>query len=388
MIIVFFFAAALVLYIVIGYPLLLAALARRASTPVRKHFRPVAVTILLPVRNGELWLRAKLESLLAQEYPRELVRIVVISDGSTDRTEAIAGEFSKRGVELLPIPPSGKAAALNAGIERASGQLLMLTDVRQPLHPDSLKNMVSCFGDPSVGAVSGHIVFSGSGEDEAPHLGTYWRYEKWIRRNLTRLDSLLVVTGCIFAIRREIAEPLPEDSLTDDAFLPLSVVIRGYRVVHEPGAVAYEVPTALKTDFPRKIRTLAGLYQLLRYHPRMLGRSNRLWFHFWSYKLGRLALPFALLLLAAASFGLPDGIRVYAAGGQVLFYGLALVHPLIPRSWRVSRLSAMVRMFVVLMAASLCAASVLFIPARSLWKEWQVQPAPRSKAASAGEETR
>lgn len=382
MTVIFLFAAALVLYVIIGYPLLLAALARRAASPVRKQFRPSAVTILIPVRNGERWLRAKLESLLAQEYPRELVRIVVISDGSTDQTDAIAGEFSRYGVELLRIPPSGKAAALNAGIERASGQLLILTDVRQPLRPDSLKNMVSCFGDPSVGAVSGHIVFRGSGDDEAPHLGTYWRYEKWIRQNLTRLDSLLVVTGCIFAIRRKIAVPLPEDSLADDAFLPLSVVVRGYRVVHEPGAVAYEVPTALETDFSRKVRTLAGLYQLLRDHPRLLGPANRLWFHFWSYKLGRLALPFALLSLAAASFGLPHGSRPYAVGAQALFYGLALVHPLIPRGWPVSRLSSMARTFVVLMAASFCAVSVLFVPAGRLWKEWRVEPAGKSKAAS------
>ena len=384
MTIVFLFAAALVLYVIIGYPLVLAALASRGGAPVRKQFLPAAVTILVPVRNGERWLRAKLESLLAQDYPTTLVRILVISDGSTDRTEAIATEFSKHGVELLCIPPSGKPAALNAGMQRASGQLLLLTDVRQPLTPDSLKNMVSCFADPSVGAVSGHIVFKGEGDDEAPHLGAYWRYEKWIRHNLTRLDSLLVVTGCIFAIRRDIAEPVPEDSLADDALMPLSVVVRGYRVVHEPGAVAYEVPTVLATDFSRKMRTLAGLYQLVRYHPRLLGPSNRLWFHFWSYKLGRLALPFALLFLAAASFGLPGGFTPYAVGAQALFYGMALVHPLIPHSWRVSRVSMMVRTFVVLMAASLCAVSVLFVPARTLWKESQLKPEAKSKAASGG----
>jgi cellulose synthase/poly-beta-1,6-N-acetylglucosamine synthase-like glycosyltransferase len=243
--------------------------------------------------------------------------------------------------------------------------------------------MVSCFGDPSVGGVSGHIVFKGEGDDEAPHLGTYWRYEKWIRRNLTRLDSLLVVTGCLFAIRGELAEPLPEDSLADDALMPLSIVVRGYRVVHEPGAVAYEVPTALQTDFPRKMRTLAGLYQLIRDYPRLLGPSNRLWFHFWSYKLGRLVLPFALLAMAVASFWLPEPGRACAVGGQALFYALAMAHPWIPQGWVLARCSVMARTFVVLMVASLCAISVLFVPARMLWKESRVEREPaKSKAAS------
>lgn len=275
----------------------------------------------------------------------------------------LPGSSAARGVELLRV-----AAALNAAMKRATGELLLLTDVRQPLAPATLRNLVSCFGDPSVGAVSGHIVFSVPRDQIPPHEGLYWRYEKWIRRNLTRLDSLLVATGCIFAMRRRLFVPLPAGSLVDDAFLPLTVVVQGYRVVYEPEAVAYECPAPLKTEFWRKVRTLAGLYQLVRSHPRLLGPANRLWIHFASYKLGRLLLPWALLTVAVTTPALSSPGRV--ARGQLSGYGLAAAHPWIPGP--PLRISSVARTFVVLMAASLCDTSVLFVPPASLWKKRSV----------------
>jgi biofilm PGA synthesis N-glycosyltransferase PgaC len=122
----FCLAAAFVLYTLGGYPLLLAALARMRPRPfTRAPIRPT-VSILLPVYNGEPWLRSKLESILALDYPRELLQILVISDGSTDRTGEIASQFESSGVQLIHIPHSGKAAALNAGLERATGEILFL----------------------------------------------------------------------------------------------------------------------------------------------------------------------------------------------------------------------------------------------------------------------
>ena len=151
--VLFLSSAAFVLYTLFGYPLLLGLAARR-ERPVRRRFEEKSVSILLPVRNGESWMRAKLESILSLDYPSGLVEILVISDGSTDRTEAVAREFEpRRGVRVFSIPPSGKAVALNKLMEHARGEILFFTDVRQRLERQALKNLVACFGDSEVGAV-------------------------------------------------------------------------------------------------------------------------------------------------------------------------------------------------------------------------------------------
>jgi cellulose synthase/poly-beta-1,6-N-acetylglucosamine synthase-like glycosyltransferase len=142
---VFFLAGAgFALYIVAGYPLVLAVLARWRPKPIRKQFSEKSVTVLLAAYNGEPWIRAKLESILQLDYPRERMEILVVSDGSTDETDAIASQFQTQGVELLRVPHAGKAAALNAGMAQARGEILFFTDVRQRLEPDALRQLVSC----------------------------------------------------------------------------------------------------------------------------------------------------------------------------------------------------------------------------------------------------
>jgi cellulose synthase/poly-beta-1,6-N-acetylglucosamine synthase-like glycosyltransferase len=366
----FLLSGAAAAYIVFGYPLLLALLARRKTRPVRKKFEPRRVTALLAVHNGEAWIRAKLESLLALDYPRELLEILVLSDGSTDRTAAIAAGFRDRGVEVALLPRGGKAQALNEGIARARGDILFFTDVRQPVHPLALQSLVGSLGDPEVGAVCGHVLFIGG--PEGVHTGMYWRYEKWIRKNQASLDSLMAGTGCIYAMRRELAAPIPSGTLLDDSYLPLVAFFRGYRFVIDFDAIAYEYPTSLETEFRRKVRTLAGIYQLIGIFPALLGPGNRMWLHFVSYKLGRLLLPFALLGVAITSFGLPAIAAVPVIAAQALFYLLAVLDPWVPPLGILKRASSVARTFTVLMAASLCAVSIFFRPPASLWKETQV----------------
>jgi cellulose synthase/poly-beta-1,6-N-acetylglucosamine synthase-like glycosyltransferase len=372
----FLLGAGFAAYILVGYPLLLAALARFRAKPVRKHFEPLAVTVLLAVYNGEKWMRAKLESLLKLDYPRGRLQILVISDGSTDGTDAIATGFAAAGVELLRVPHGGKAQALNAGMARATGDAVFFTDVRQPLHPAALRHLVACLGDPAVGGASGQIVIA-TGDGREADVGLYWRYEKWLRQKLTEAGSLLVATGCIYILRRSLARPLPPGTLIDDAYLPLSAVLEGYRFVFERQAIACDYPTALDTEFRRKVRTLAGLYQLVGAYPRLLNVFTPVGFHFFSYKLGRVLLPYALLLMAASAFGLPAPWAALALAAQAFFYGLAAVDHWIPAGWPAKRLSSVCRTFVVLMAAAFCAASILFVPAGRLWKETQVKAAGR-----------
>lgn len=371
--ILFLAGAGFAFYIVAGYPLLLAVLARWKPAPVHKHFGNQTVTVLLAVYNGEKWIRAKLESILGLNYPRPRMQILVISDGSTDQTETIVSGFQAAGVELLRVPHGGKAAALNAGMARATGEILFFTDVRQRLEPDALRHLAACLGDPAVGGASGQIVFVKSEEGREAGVGLYWRFEKWLRDQLTAVDSLPVATGCVYALRRELARPLPAETLIDDAYLPLAAIFAGYRFVFERQAIAYDYPTQLDMEFQRKVRTLAGLYQLVGNYPRLLNVFTRTGFHFFSYKLGRLLLPYALLLIAAGSFGLPRAWAEAAIGSQVLLYGLAALDHWIPAGSALKGLFSVCRTFVVLAAAAFCAGSILFVPAGRLWKETRVR---------------
>ena len=380
-VILFLASAGFALYIVAGYPFLLAVLARWRPKPVRKHFTDTTVTVLLAVYNGEQWIRAKLESILQLDYPRPRMQILAISDGSTDQTDKIVTEFLTEGVELLRVPHGGKAAALNAGMARATGDILFFTDVRQALKPDALRHLVACLGDPAVGGASGHIVFVESDGGGEADVGLYWRVEKWLRDKLTAVDSLLVATGCVYALRRELARPLPPAALIDDAYLPLAAIFAGYRFVFERQAIAYDYPTRLDMEFQRKVRTLAGLVQVVGSYPRLLNVFTSVGFHFFSYKLGRLVLPYALLLMAVSGFWLPRPWAEAAIGGQVLLYGLAAVDHWVPASFALKRLSAACRTFVVLIAAAFCAGSILFVPAGRLWKETRVKAATESGAA-------
>jgi poly-beta-1,6-N-acetyl-D-glucosamine synthase len=362
--VLFLASAAFVLYTLFGYPLLLGLAARR-ERPVRRGFEEKSVSILLPVRNGESWIRAKLESVLSLNYPSGLLEVLVISDGSTDRTEPFAREFESRGVRVFSIPPSGKATALNKLMEEARGEILFFTDVRQKLERESLRNLVACFGDPEVGAVSGELVILDASGREDTHVGLYWKYEKVIRKRLSRIDSLPGATGCIYAMRRSLAAPLPAGCLLDDVHLPMLAFLAGYRLVLEETAKAFDVATTLDTEFKRKVRTQAGVYQILFAFPQLLGPANRMWFHFVSHKVARLLLPVAILVATVSSFALPGNWARTVVAGEALFYLLAICDPWLPRSLR--RLSSPVRMFVILMLATLCASSILILPASRFW---------------------
>ena len=374
---IFLCSAAFCLYTIAGYPLLLALLARWRPRPVKKGARQARVSLILPVSNGERWIGAKLESILALHYPTELLEILVVSDGSTDATESITEEYARKGnIHLLRIPRQGKAAALNAALDRAQGEILFFTDVRQELDPDSLTNLVACFADPAVGVASGELVIRPGDGIEEDSVGLYWKYEKWIRKHLSSVDSVLGATGCIYAMRRSLARRLPEGTLVDDMYLPLAAFFEGYRVILEESALAFDYPTQLSSEFQRKVRTLAGVYQIIGQYPALLGPSNRMWIHFFSHKLARLLMPYALIAAAAASFVLPRPWNGAALAAQALFCLAAVADCWLPEQVPIKRITAPLRTFSVLMAASLCAASILILPSRMFWKETRVTPVP------------
>jgi cellulose synthase/poly-beta-1,6-N-acetylglucosamine synthase-like glycosyltransferase len=247
--------------------------------------------------------------------------------------------------------------------------------VRQELARDSLKNLVACFADPEVGAASGELMIrEGEGAEEAS-VGLYWKYEKWIRKQLSKMDSVMGATGCIYAMRRELAKPLPPGTLVDDMYLPLGAFFAGYRVILDDSARAYDFPTQLGSEFRRKVRTLAGVYQVIGQYPALLGPRNRMWIHFVSHKLARLLMPWAMLTALLASFGLPAPFNSWALAAQGGCYGIAVADFLLAEGAPLKRLTSPARTFVVLMAASLCAVAIFFLPAEALWGQTQVSKA-------------
>jgi len=367
--VVFLCAGAIAFYALVGYPLLLNWLAKRSDNPVHKDDELRTVSFVIAVYNGEKFLARKLRTILALNYPRKLMEILVVSDGSTDSTDEIARSFSGEGVRFLRVPRGGKAAALNAAVPLVSGEILVLNDVRQTLEPDCLRNVIACFGDAKVGAVSPQTIIVEGETLEETSTSLYWRYEHWIRVRMSRIDSTFGTSGAFTAIRRSLWLPLPAGTLLDDVFVPLKAFFQGYRILYEQTATMYDFPTVLQSEFKRKVRLQAGLYQMLKIMPELLSWRNRMRLHFLSAKYGRIVIPYCMIAAALATVGLPPNWRAAALAVQVLFYGLAALDVVVPDGSAMKRLTSPIRTFVVLMAASLAAVRVYFVPPNSLWKE-------------------
>lgn len=374
-VILFVVSGAFLLYVLLGYPAALAVWARLFPRPIRKEFVASPISVIVPVRNGARWIDAKIRSLLDSDYPAGLLKILVVSDGSNDGTDELVAACDDSRVTLLSLPAAGKSTAINLGLERVSSEIVVLTDVRQPFDRDTLRRLVACFAEPSVGVVTGELVIRDGNTRAEFNTGLYWKYEKWIRRNLNRVDAMLGATGSICAVRRKAVGPIPADVLLDDVYIPFFAVSRGFRVYFEDHAKAYDLPTSLHSEFRRKVRTQAGVYQIIRYFPWLLWPGNRRFVHFFSHKFGRLLLPFALILLFASSFGLPGPWRIAALAAQGAFYLAALLDPVIGEGTPLKRVTAVIRAFVVLVAAAFCALAVFVLPARQLWKETKVEAA-------------
>lgn len=320
----FWVCAAVVLYTYAGYPLLLALVARFRPRPVRPTAaKPRSLTFVLAAHNEEASISRRLDELT------ELIagsgwkgEVVLVSDGSTDGTAAVARTHTKGAVRVLELPNNGgKAAALTAGCAAATGEILVFADARQSWAPDALQLLLENFADPTVGAVSGDLVVE-SAPGVMAGLGLYWRYEKWLRAREGRVHSTVGVTGAISAVRRELFRPIPPGTILDDVYWPLQVVLQGHRVVHDTQARAYDrLPEKARDEFRRKVRTLSGNFQLLALLPgALLPWRNPVWVQFLSHKLLRLLVPWALLALLVSSGLLAGPVYGLAFWGQIAGY--------------------------------------------------------------------
>ena len=329
----FWTSAILLAYVYFGYPLLAAVRAKFTTLPRRRAPIEPFVSIVVIANNEEDRIGARIKNLLALDYPPTRREIVIASDGSTDSTVARARLYERSGVSVRSFATRrGKSAVLNMVVPGLRGDVVLFADARQQFDSGTVRALVENFADPVVGAVSGELVITTTDRTAAAGRGSafYWRYEKFIRSTEGRADSTVGATGAIYAIRRELFEPIPDDTILDDVLIPLRIVRRGYRVLFEPRARAYDSASATaQHEFVRKARTIAGTFQLFSRELWLFNpRRNRLWLETMSHKALRLALPLlhATLLLASAVLA-PAGSWFYqeAFAAQVIFYAAAIV---------------------------------------------------------------
>jgi poly-beta-1,6-N-acetyl-D-glucosamine synthase len=326
--IVFWSAAACVFFAYFGYAGILFVVARARGRPIRRQlgFR-TSVSFVVAAYNEEDRVLARLGEwvalLEATQAPGE---VILVSDGSTDDTAEAARTFAQKNVRVLVLDSrQGKAAALNAGAAAASNEILVFGDMRQRWDPESLTAILENFADPTVGAVSGDLVLE-TAPGVMAGLGLYWRYEKWLRRQESEIHSTVGVTGAICAVRRELFPPIPVGTILDDVYWPLLVAMRGLRVIHEHRALAFDrLPTRPSDEFRRKVRTLAGNFQLVTRLPStLLPWRNPLWLQFMSHKLLRLTLPWAQIAMLLSCLLLGGALYHFLWWCQMSFYAVAL----------------------------------------------------------------
>ena len=351
----FWSSLSLIFFAYAGYPIWLYVRARLWPCPVRVASIFPSVTILLAVHNEEKYLPGKLQNLAGLHYPPDCLEIIVVSDGSTDRTNQILASAESPNCQGIVLDEHcGKASALNFGVAQARGEIVVFTDARQIIASEALKTLIENFADPSVGCVSGELLI---GQDQttlsAEGVGLYWRMEKKIRRWEGLAGSSVGATGSLYAVRRNLIVPLPQGTILDDVYIPLHVVRQGKRVVFEPKALAFDPLTPdPKQEFRRKLRTLFGNYQLLQLAPWILTTSNPVRLEFLCHKLLRLLVPFALLGLLVSTFWLRESIYGFVLVFQLFFYALAGLGIFRLKLGILSRLSSISLAFTVLNTAA------------------------------------
>ncbi len=363
---IFWVSVIFVFYTYFGYPILLVILAKLHGRNVdKKDFAP-DVSMIITAYNEENNIKSKLENVMELDYPADKFEVIVVSDASTDRTDEIVHEFETHTdkqknptLKLIRMPKrGGKASALNFAVPEAKGNIIVLSDTRQLYDKNAIRELVSNFNDPSVGAVSGELYLEnpeGGGVGEG--VGMYWKYEKLMRKMESRLYSTSGATGAIYAIRKELFKPIPNDTILDDVVIPMNIVLSGYRVVFEEKACAYDrVAGTAKQELTRKIRTLCGNYQMMFRMPQLSNPfRNRVFFQTVSHKFFRLFVPFALIFLLISNIFLIQYTfyRVMLILQVIMYLSAIIGHFLTKKPSFISRLFGIPYTFVVLNYAAL-----------------------------------
>ena len=331
LVILFWASVCLLMYIYLGYPLLVFLIGAIRRRKVRKEIQYPPVSIVIAAYNEEAHIRKTIENKLSLEYPKERLDIVVVSDGSTDGTDGIVETFRGQDVRLLRQEPrQGKTAALNLVVREAVGDIIVFSDANSIYSRDAVKKLVANFSDETVGYVTGKLIFGlPDGTTVGGGCTRYMRYENLLRESESRIGSIVGVNGGIDAVRKILYEPMTPDQIPD-FILPLKVVEKGYRVVYEPDAVLREDALEQASDEYRMrvrvaLRSLNAILDMK--HLMNPFRYGLFAWQFLSHKTLRY-LAFLFLVVAYASnlvLSPRGGIYLVTLSAQTIFYLSALV---------------------------------------------------------------
>jgi cellulose synthase/poly-beta-1,6-N-acetylglucosamine synthase-like glycosyltransferase len=331
--VVFWSCAGLVVYTYALYPVLLlflAALRRQGTSPDQSEDTDLpTVSVLIVAHNEEASIRARIQNLLALEYPKDKLELIIASDSSRDATVAIAREYGDRSLRVFDFSArTGKAAVLDAVIPKLSGSIAVLSDANTMMDPAAIKRLTRWFHDPRVGVVCGKLVLTDPSTGKNVD-SLYWRFETLLKRCEGKLGALLGANGGIYALRRTLFQGVRHDTIVDDFVIPLLARIRtGCRIVYDETAIAYEeTPPEIAVEFRRRARIGAGGFQSISFlWPLLDPRQGWIAFTFFSHKVLRWLCPFFLLGLAVANIILVNvGIYGFSLAIGVLLCGAALL---------------------------------------------------------------
>lgn len=320
---------ATVAYVYLGYPLTLALLPARKGAPGALRGRLPRVSVVIAARNEATQIADTVRNKLAQDYPPELLEVVVVSDGSDDGTDALVAAIGSERVGLLRQEPrQGKTLALNRGVPAARGEIIVFSDANSRYEPDAVRRLVAAFDDGTVGYVTGRLVYQDPGETAVgAGSGTYMQYENWLRRLESRVGSIVGVNGGVDAVRRNLYQPMRADQLPD-FILPLRVVEQGYRVVYRDDALSREESLGRQDDEYRmrvrvSLRALHGLADMRRL---LAPRHGLFAFQVLVHKVLRYLLFVPLAAALIANVALLDRTPYsWLFAAQAACYGLAAV---------------------------------------------------------------
>jgi cellulose synthase/poly-beta-1,6-N-acetylglucosamine synthase-like glycosyltransferase len=339
---VFWAAAALLFYVYAGYPLLLAltALFARKQRPAPGDCPRISV--LIAAYNEEAAIERKIRQTLALEYPPDKIEILVLSDCSTDRTDEIVKAFPDVRVRLVRMPERrGKTHAQNQGVKQAGGEVIIFSDATAIYHPKALLYLACNYQDASVGAASGRYQYFDPGDQSPTGLGSvaFWNYENMIKKLQSRIRTITGCCGCIYSVRKAAYTDLA-DEVISDLVQPLQAIRKGYRVVFEDRALAYEETTqSTAEEFVMRVRVVTRAMRGLLSVSDLLKPWKFFWpaFQLWSHKVLRWMVPLFLIALFASNLMLLD-MRLYQfiLAAQLAFYAAAILNMLVPlhRRWK------------------------------------------------------
>ncbi len=325
----FWFSLIFIFYTYILYLIIIVLLASiYKKEPNKGHITPYVSFLIIAHNEGQI-INDKIKNCLELEYPQDRIEYVIVSCGSTDDTDKIASSFEYKNVRLIRLNENkGKSFAINKVVPELKGEIILFSDARQIYETNCIKELVANFNDPTLGAVSGELMLSSKKKKEGPKgIYLYWNYEKLLRINESYVYSSLGTTGAIYAIRKELFESIPDDTILDDFVIPMSILKKGYRVIFDNKARAWDLVTeSLSKEFRRKIRTIGGNYQAFSRMPFLFSyKNNPVFFQFISHKLFRLIAPYFLLLLFISNIFLDSiGYSLFLTM-QISFYLFSLV---------------------------------------------------------------